>query len=105
MPMMEAILNENQATRKLVDAQGEKIGSLQSTMQQLVGEVCKLQEPRIEPVYMSVEQASRRYGICKDLVREIYAMPEAPAKIRVGSRILIPIKEFDVFFGSHFADR
>ena len=54
----------------------------------------------MEAIYMSPNDAAKRYGICRCIVYELLRMNEAPQTIKVGNRRLIPIREMDAFMAS-----
>ena len=56
----------------------------------------------ITPIYMSVSDAARRYGIGRDLMYEIIGMNEAPATLKLRGKRLLPIAEYDRFMVEMF---
>jgi hypothetical protein len=58
----------------------------------------------ITPIYMSVSDAARRYGIGRDLMYEIIGMNEAPNTLKLRGKRLLPIKDFDAFIVEMFQD-
>ncbi len=59
----------------------------------------------ITPIYMSVSDAARRYGIGRDLMYEIIGMNEAPNTLKLRGKRLLPIKDFDEFIVEMFQDK
>lgn len=57
----------------------------------------------ITPIYMSVTDAAKRYGIGRTLMYEILAMNEAPKTLKLKSKRLLPIAEFDAFMADAFS--
>lgn len=62
-------------------------------------------EPTIEPVYMSVTQAAERYSLGRDAIYEIIHIKDSPETLKVGSRRLLPIKDYDRFMREHFQEK
>jgi hypothetical protein len=56
----------------------------------------------ITPIYMSVSDAARRYGIGRDLMYELIGMNEAPATLKLKGKRLLPIAEYDKFMVEMF---
>ena len=59
----------------------------------------------VDPIYMSATQACERYGISRETVYEIMRLTDAPQTLKVGSRRLLPIKDYDAFMRSQFGER
>lgn len=60
---------------------------------------------KIKPIYMSVTDAAKRYGIARTLVYEIIAMNEAPETLKVGKKRLLPIEKYDEFIRETFSTK
>ncbi len=60
---------------------------------------------KVKPIYMSVSDAARRYGIGRNLLYEIMAMNEAPETLKIGKKRLLPIAEYDKFFEDTFSTK
>ena len=60
--------------------------------------------PAPEPIYMSIQQACERYNLGRTSIKEIMCLGDAPKTIKVGSRRLLPIKEYDAFMRAQFAE-
>ena len=99
MALLDGVHAELGALRQRVEAH-DKRHDMELEMLQRVE--AALQEPRMDPKYISPAQAAVRYGVSKDTISEIYKMPEAPGVLKVGQRILIPIAEFDAFLADAF---
>lgn len=65
----------------------------------------KKPENTIEPIYMSIRESCERYGLSRKVIDEILHMPEAPQTLKVGSRRLLPIKEYDAFMILQFGQK
>lgn len=62
-------------------------------------------ENSVEPIYMSAKQACERYGLSRDVIDKIINMADAPQTLKVGSRRLLPIKEYDTFMVCQFGQK
>lgn len=58
----------------------------------------------LEPLYISVNDAVKRYSIGRTNLYEILSLPDCPKVYKLGSKsnckMLIPVREFDEFFKS-----
>jgi len=103
MAIMDGVLHAVRAVSSTLITHGEEHAAMKAAIEHLAAEIAKSQEPRVEVKYMSPAQAAARYGVCKDTIKEIYDMPEAPGVLKVGKqRVLIPIREFDAFLAEQF---
>lgn len=87
---MEAIIGTN----KDLETVKSKLDELQD----------RLPCSQVEQIYMSVDEATRRYCVGKNTMYEIINYDGAPMTLKVGSRRLLPIKDYDKFmlqFGSN----
>ena len=56
----------------------------------------------MESIYMSPAEAGKRYGLARSTIYLIIELPEAPKTLKVGSRRLLPIKEYDEFMQEQY---
>lgn len=54
----------------------------------------------MQPIYMSVTEAVKRYCICRAYLYRLFALEGCPKILKMGTKVLIPIKEFDEFFAA-----
>lgn len=56
----------------------------------------------MEALYMSPSEAGKRYSLSRKTIYEIMKIPESPRTLKVGSKRLIPIADWDRFMKDHF---
>ena len=52
----------------------------------------------MQPIYMSVTDAVKRYSISRAYLYRLFAEENCPKIIKMGAKVLIPIADFDQFF-------
>jgi len=102
MALLDGVLAAERANAETLITHSKEHAAIKAAIERLSAEVAHLQEPRTEPIYMSVDQAAARYGICRVNIYEILKMPECPATLKVGQRRLLPIGKFDAFMEEQF---
>lgn len=56
----------------------------------------------VDKIYMSVKEASNRYGLSRNLIYDIIHTEGAPYTLKVNARSLLPIKEYDAFMRENY---
>ena len=98
---VEAVEAELRAAHSMTEARLKGIEQSQSEIMEALRE---LMQPRPGPLYMSVAQVAKRYGVSDYTIYGIVRMPESPTTLKVGAKRLLPIKDYDAFMGEQFTD-
>jgi len=92
-----ALGEELRASSSLAEA---RLIGIENSQKELMEALRTLLQPRPAPLYMSVAQAAKRYSLSEFTMYEIIKMPDSPVPRRVGTKWLLPIREYDQFIDS-----
>ena len=49
------------------------------------------------PLYMSITDAAKRYGMCRTTFYDLMALDNAPKVVTIGTKRMLPIAEWDAY--------
>lgn len=55
------------------------------------------QESVTAPLYMSITDAAKRYGMCRTTFYDLMALDNAPKVVTIGAKRMLPIAEWDAY--------
>lgn len=54
----------------------------------------------MEPIYMNISSAAKRYGVGRDLIYDLIRLPDSPPVIAIGAKRLMNIKDWDEYIAN-----
>lgn len=75
----------------------EKLNTLERLIQPAVSSTT--------PLYMSVTDAAKRYGMCRNTLYELIALDNAPKVVTIGTKRMLPIAEWDNYIYNFDAEK
>ena len=79
--------------------------SISRAVNNLQLEVTSLREDKtekVEPLYMSINEACERYAVKRNTMYDITKLDNAPATLKIGSRRVLPIRDYDNYMRTQF---
>lgn len=59
----------------------------------------------MESIYMSPAEAAKRYGVGRNAIYDIMALPDSPPTLKIGQRRCLPVAAFDEFVEKTFTQK
>ncbi|GEM_PF-3783111 len=56
----------------------------------------------METIYMSPADAAKRYGIGRNAIYDIMALPDSPPTLKIGQRRCLPVADYDKYIKETF---